>query len=208
MLAIVSEVVLRLLAPPRCAACDASLERDVVFCRGCAATVLPAPPFSGTADADAAAAYGGAVANALVRFKYAGRSDLARPLAHLMLPLTKALDVDLVTAVPLHRERLRERGYNQAALLARPIAEHLGRRFEPLALARVRATAPQASLSAEERVLNVAHVFSVRQPRAVNGKRVLLVDDVRTTGATLAGCAGALMTAGAVHVRFLTVAQA
>ena len=202
-----TELVLRLLAPPRCAACDQSLPHDSIFCAACAATVVLLPR-AYTDAAIAAAVYGGAVAAAIVRFKYSGRTDLARPLAHLMLPLTAKLAVDVVVPVPLHGDRLRERGYNQAALLARPVAERLRRPFAPLALGRLRETAAQASLSACERRSNVADAFSVRQPRAVAGKRVLLVDDVRTTGATLAACATPLVAAGAKHVHFLTVAQA
>jgi ComF family protein len=206
MLSLLTHAALRVLSPPCCAACDEPLDTETVFCPACAGSVLP-PPLASAAGASAAA-YGGAVANAVVRFKYASRSDLARPLAHLMLPLVTRLEIDVVVPVPLHRERLRERGYNQAALLARPVAEHLRRRVEPLALARERATAPQASLSASERSANVARAFRVRQPRAIEGRRVLLVDDVRTTGATLSGCATAIFRAGALAVHFLTVAQA
>lgn len=200
------EVALRILAPPQCAACDEALSVAAVFCPACARSVAPAETPS--ACALAAAAYGGAVAEAIVRLKYNGRTDLARPLAHLMAPLVPRLGrVDIVVPVPLHRARLRERGYNQAALLARPLARRLNVPLAPFALERARETAPQASLAADERARNVATAFRCRRPSDVAHKRVLLVDDVRTTGATLDACAAAADAAGALSVQFLTVAQ-
>ncbi len=199
---------LRVLAPPRCAACDAPLARDVIFCPPCAETVIAAPRHGGGCSA---AAYGGAIASSIVRFKFQGRTDLARPLSHLLM---RALAdgggpaCDVVLAVPLHRARLHERGYNQAALLARPVAAYLARPFEPLAIRRVRPTLAQAKLGAEDRIANVRGGFRVADPVLVRRRSVLLVDDVRTTGATLDGCRTALIEAGARQVRFLTLAQA
>jgi ComF family protein len=202
-----ASVALRVLAPPRCAACDASLARDVIFCPLCAQTI-EAP--AGQEGGRSAAAYGGAIAASIVRFKFEGRTDLARPLSHLLMR-SVADDrpaCDVVLAVPLHRARLHERGYNQAALLARPVAAYLARPFEPLAIRRTRPTLAQATLGAEHRRANVRGCFRVVEPGLVRGRSVLLVDDVRTTGATLDGCRTALIEAGAREVRFLTVAQA
>jgi ComF family protein len=115
--------------------------------------------------------------------------------------------VELVLPVPLHRSRARERGYNQSALIARGVGEALGRPVEERALARTRATRTQTELSAEERVRNVSGAFVVRRPGRVAGLRLLLVDDVFTTGATFDACAGALLDAGAFEVFAAAVAS-
>ena len=195
------------LAPPRCAACDAALPREVIFCPPCAETVTAPSPQRGGRSA---AAYGGAIATSIVRFKFQGRTELARPLSHLLMRALaeERSSCDLVLAVPLHRRRLHERGYNQAALLARPVAAYLARPFEPLAIRRIRPTLAQAKLGAEDRIANVRGCFRVADPVLVRRRSVLLVDDVRTTGATLDGCRTALIEAGAREVRFLTLAQA
>lgn len=206
MFPLLGELAMRLVAPAQCAACDGALRRDAIFCAACAITVLP--PASSHPRADAAAAWGGAIATAILRFKYLGRTDLARPLSHLLLPLAARLcRVDVVVPVPLHRERLRARGYNQAALLGRPVAARLGVPFVALGLQRVKATMPQASLDKCTRAANVAGAFLVHRPRDVAGRHVLVVDDVRTTGATLDACESVLRGAGAFGVHFLTVAQ-
>jgi ComF family protein len=106
-------------------------------------------------------------------------------------------------AVPLHRVRLRERGFNQSALVAREIARGLGVPLGP-ALVRTRATRSQTVLSREERAKNVAGAF--RAESACAGRRVLLVDDVVTTGATFRAAAGALLTSGALSVSCLAIA--
>jgi ComF family protein len=107
---------------------------------------------------------------------------------------------------PLHPRRLAERGYNQAALLSRPIARALGRRHSARALVRVRDTPMQSALNAPERRTNLVGAFSVRDSRVITGKSVLLVDDVRTTGSTLAACATALHEVGAACVFPLVLA--
>jgi ComF family protein len=116
--------------------------------------------------------------------------------------------VDRVLPVPLHRSRVRERGYNQSLLIARGVGEALGRPVEAGALARTRATRTQTELSGKERVQNVSGAFAVRRPERVAGLRLLLVDDVFTTGATLDACAGALLDAGAAEVFVAAVASA
>lgn len=206
-----SEFALALLAPPRCAACDASVAVRTVFCDVCASTLRAAERADGISRVIAAFVYGGAVADAVTRFKYERRSDLARPLAHLLLRATRALAVDppdVVVPVPLHPSRLAERGFNQAALLARPVARDLGARFAALALARTRDTPRQASLDRHARAANVHGAFRARDVERVRGSDVLVVDDVATTGATLAACTRALADAGARRVRVAVVARA
>ena len=110
--------------------------------------------------------------------------------------------------MPLHSARLVERGFNQAALLAGPIARDLGAHVDARALMRVRDTPRQAKLDREGRLSNVRRAFEVRDPRGMNGARVLLVDDVRTTGATASACEEALTAAGVREVRSLVLASA
>ncbi|MFT3766723.1 MAG: phosphoribosyltransferase family protein [Minicystis sp.] len=200
------------LAPPACAACDARVRRRAVFCAACVPAVLPAAPEPASGGAPpviAFALFGGAVAEALRRLKYAGRSDLAGPLGHLARRAARAahLDVDVVIPVPLHPARLAERGYNQAALLATEVARELAVPTSALALARTRHTPQQARLDRAARLGNVTGAFRVRLPAQVRGRRVLLVDDVSTTGATLSACATALRDAGAAAVTALVVAR-
>jgi ComF family protein len=204
------DLVASFLAPPRCAACDSPVARLVVFCAPCASTVQPAEE----ADDGAIAAfvYGGAIADAITRFKYGARPDLARPLADLLWRAVAAragvLRGCVVVPVPLHPVRLAERGFNQSGLLARPVSRRLGVPFLPLALARVRDTPRQASLGREDRLGNVGGAFAVRQPKRLRGRPVLLVDDVRTTGATLAACTQAALEVGAGPVTTAVLARA
>jgi len=207
-LALLLEAAGALLAPPRCAACDDAVAVHAVFCPGCAATVIDA----GQEPACSAVfLYGGAIATAIGRFKYEGRIDLARPLAEVLkrlLPALRAFGPDLVVPVPLHAARLVERGYNQSALLAAPLATALAVAYAPRAVVRARATPQQAALARPDRLRNLQSAFGARDPDVLYEKRVLLVDDVRTTGATLAACAEAVYRAGARGVHAAVLARA
>jgi ComF family protein len=147
----------------------------------------------------------------VLRLKFGGRAELARPLGRLMADLWRGEPrlgpVDGVLPVPLHWVRERRRGYNQALLLAKDF----GRRTEtPLwdgVLRRKRSTKPQTELGRESRRANVEGAFEVKRPERVRGKSLLLVDDVCTTGATLEACARALKAAGARRVGALTAAR-
>jgi ComF family protein len=197
-----------LVAPPRCPACDLELlDRERGFCDGCGILLEDVPEAFAPPAPDASLyCYGGPLADAIRRFKYGGRGDLAGTLGALTsrAALAYAGGVDAVVPVPLHRRRLAERGFNQATLLFRPLARALSVPLEPTLLRRVRATLPQAGLDAEERAGNVHRAFvCVRPPPP----RCLVVDDVRTTGATLAATAEALLEAGAERVSTLTLAR-
>jgi ComF family protein len=197
-----------LVFPRGCAACDAPLRARAAFCASCAASVevRAGSPAGGFGDGAvvAAASYGGALAQALHRLKYCGRVDVAPQLGDLLARAAHGARFDLVVPVPLHPIRLAERGFNQAALLARPLVQG---RFAPEVLARARPTPQQTRLARAERAKNMSGAFRGRVDR-LRGARVLLVDDVVTTGATLAACRAALLDAGAAEVSALVVARA
>jgi len=164
------------------------------FCPACAATLVPAK-----VD-DAAFEYGGAMARAIHRMKYENRPDLARPLGAALVRIAARLPaVDAVAPVPLHPKRLAERGFNQSALLAAPLARMLDVPHVPRALVRVRNTPRQAELDRGGTFAKPSWCVH-RRLRPCLWRRWLLVDDVRTTGATLAACARALNEAGADRV--------
>ncbi len=131
--------------------------------------------------------------------KYGGRPVLARPLGRVLAAAVPSAWArpDLVLEVPLHPARERERGYNQAASLADALADALGSPRLPGALRRVRATRAQARLGEAARRANVAGAFAAVKPARLEGRRVLVVDDVMTTGATMDACLAALDAAGA-----------
>jgi ComF family protein len=180
-----------LVATSGCAACD--LETSLLFCEGCVATTERAT------SGEAAFVYGGAIAEAIVRLKYAQRSDLAARLGAAMLDRAPP-GIDIVVPVPLHPLRAAERGFNQSALLARPVARGLGVPLGARVLVRTRDTPRQAALDRATRHVNVMAAFECRDPAAIAGKSVLLVDDVRTTGATLRECRTVLEAAGAREI--------
>ena len=152
--------------------------------------------------------YEGVLEQAIRLYKFRGRTTLAAPLADLMLVwMARIPPSDLVIPVPLHPSRLREREFNQALLLADRVARHLGLPCSFEHLIRVRATRPQTELNQAERSRNVRRAFAVRQPACLEGRRVLLIDDVLTTGATLNECAKVLRSAGVETVSVLTLAR-
>jgi ComF family protein len=166
--------------------------------------------------ARAVAAYRDGMRAAIHALKYRGRTAVAPPLAALLAErggrLLGAGDgdgppVDALVPMPLHPARLAERGFNQAEVLAGPCAAAWGRPLLSGALLRTRATRPQTELDAGERRANVAGAFAVRRPAAVAGRRLLLVDDVLTTGATAWAAARALRDGGAASVAVLVLAR-
>jgi ComF family protein len=153
--------------------------------------------------------FDGAVRQAIHQLKYRNVKALAAPIAQMMggFLVENPLPADVLVPVPLHRRRMRERGYNQAALLARELVKLGSMSLVEGVLVRLQDTPSQArSQSAEERQNNVARTFSCRG-REFDGKRVLLIDDVCTSGATLDACARALKAADATSVWGLTLAR-
>ncbi len=189
---------------PLCTCCGVVFPARDGLDRLCGLCQTEPPPF---ARARAAALYEGPAADAVKRFKFARRmaylplmqSWLQRPAC-----LELAAGADLLVPVPLHPRRLKARGFNQALLLAQGLTE------APVALdvlLRVRHTVPQLKLNPRERRDNVKGAFAVPDPARVKGKKILLVDDLFTTGATVRECARVLRRAGARRVEVLTVAR-
>lgn len=149
----------------------------------------------------------GAIREAVLQLKYHQVRGLATTIGNLMEQAwrAKGLSADLVLPVPLHPRRLRQRGYNQSALLAKVLSRGLGIPCDEATVVRTRDTGPQVGLSREKRVLNVQDCF--RSSDAVAGKAVVLVDDVATTGSTLSACAEALRKSGAESVQGLVLAR-
>ena len=201
-----------LLAPPWCAGCGlpfAPTDAVAALCVPCASPARFRSALTGPGRLDgfrAALRYDDASAPMILSLKYGDRHDLVPGLARL---LARAADEVLaagavIVPVPLHRARLRTRRYNQAALLAQALGGQTGHAVAPLALRRTKRTPPQKGLSPAGRRRNVAGAFAARGPAP---DRVLLVDDVATSGATLLGCAGAMRRAGAQEVAAVALAR-
>jgi competence protein ComFC len=173
------------------------------FCKNC----LDLPP--SFQNARSCVVFKGPIREAIHRLKYKQDLGLGESLSCLLIKKLDELKwpVDLVCPVPLSDHRLRERGYNQSGLLARPVALANNIPYVPSAIRRVRVTQSQVGLSAKERAINLKNAFFA-DPAAVNGHSILIIDDVMTTGVTLRNCADALMKAQATMVYCLTLARA
>lgn len=153
--------------------------------------------------------YDGPLQRLIHLLKYEGVYTLAAPLSdYLVRALPRHQPLDAIVPMPIHWRRRWHRGFNQAEMLARPLARRTGLALLCSAVARTRGTSPQAGLSDRQRRLNVRGSFSVRKPELVRGRHLLLLDDVLTTGATASACGAALKQAGAASVSVLSLARA
>jgi ComF family protein len=146
------------------------------------------------------------------KFKYGRKVSLGKPLGRLMTAgcaeFLSNREVDMIVAVPLHPKRLRWRGFNQSVLLAREVSRAYRIPLNLAVLTREKETRPQTELSEDERRSNVRGAFSVHGKEAIKGKKILLIDDVYTSGATVNECSRVLMQARAKEVGVLTLARA
>jgi ComF family protein len=194
------------LGAPCCACCGYPFDFDVGAGGLCGACMADAPRFD---RARAAMRYDDASRSLILGLKHGDRLHLAPPLAQWMRRAGKEilLAADLQLPVPLHWTRLFARRYNQAAVLAHAIAKAGGPPVAVDCLTRRRRTPSQGHKNASARRRNVAGAFAVRHPDKIRGKRVVLIDDVLTTGATVEECARVLKRAGAARVDVLTLAR-
>jgi ComF family protein len=215
------------LYPPECGGCG---KMGVRWCAECHAKIVPLkenlcelcgevltkpgicdsckshpPAFSSLRSV---AAFEGPLRTAIHHLKYNQDIALAESLSEILFQkiLEMKWDSDIITSVPLSKERMKERGYNQSSLLAYPLALRQQKPFIEKAIERTRATHSQVGLNKQERQENVRNAFSA-DPKRVGHKAVLIIDDVATTGATLRACSVALMDAGAKEVYGLTLAR-
>jgi len=193
-------------------ACEAATRAEAFYCIECGAPeplldvtrhIEGVPVFAGTR-------YGEPIATVIQRFKYGRAAELAAPLASLALRGIDLLGIEashVWVPVPLHPLRLAERGYNQSALLARELSRSVHGSVDARRLVRLRNTSQQVKRQRRERAQNVAEAFAVRTRRKHVPRSVVLVDDVVTTGSTLAACIRALQRAGDDVIGCLAVAS-
>ncbi|MCZ7583003.1 MAG: ComF family protein [Deltaproteobacteria bacterium] len=198
---------LEAVRPPYCSRCGRPFEEGepARLCGNCA---VSEPDFD---MLRAPYVYADPLRTALIRFKFRRVSRNTRPLAALLGAVAGLgvdwRDYDVAVPVPLHAARLRKRGFNQAQILARHLLQGTRLRLDAALLDRVRETVPQVGLSHAARRENVRGAFAVREGADIQGKKILLVDDIATTGATCSEAARVLKKAGAARVDAVTVAR-
>lgn len=200
---------MELIKKPYCLICGMQMESKEAISHICIWCEKEKPYFS---KARAYAIFDFKMVETIHRFKFAGWLSLAKFLAKGMINIYKEElkddNYEVVIPVPLHWRRLLTRGFNQSAVLASAMARELNLRLELYSLKRVKNTKPQYGLTRRERKENVKNAFKVINNAKVKGKRILLVDDVYTTGATVGECSKVLKKAGADMIGVLTLARA
>ncbi len=195
--------------PPFCVSCGRGLEKKALNKNVCLSCSKKDLQFD---RAFSPCVYTGVVKKLIHEFKYRGKDYLSKPLSAIMSDFIREYalpieDLDLIIPVPLHRSKAREREFNQALLLADCLGETFHKQVVGEALKRHKQTKTQTTLKEELRFLNVKESFSVKDPRAIRNKHILLVDDVLTTGATSSEAAKTLKSAGAGLVFVITLAN-
>ena len=194
------------ITPPHCERCGLPFDGAIIDDLVCGACLRDQPAY---ARARAAFVYGSDSRSLVLKFKHGDRTDAAVHLARWLQRAGADMirQCDVIVPVPLHRWRFLMRTYNQSALLANALASLVGKPACPDGLVRLKATPSQGGLDRKGRRRNVARAFAVKRPSVIAGRRVLLIDDVLTSGATADACARALLTAGATAVDVLALAR-
>ena len=200
--------------PPHCVFCDCVLSSGQIICKHCSETVsetfwqrdfllLSKYSFSCTALYD----YTSEVRSALIRFKFQDETILKEYFGEKLSERMRKISFkpDIVTSVPISKKRKRRRGYNQSELLARELSKNLEVPYQEL-LFKVRDNVPQHELSEQDRLENVKDVYCTKNDEEILGKKILLVDDILTTGATMCSAGQTLFCAGAKDVFGIAVA--
>lgn len=234
---IVLKRLIDIIYPPRCQICQAFLNSNDPFCPTCIEgfTKITSPkclicgrPFQSESEEDHACEgclrkrpvfdragapylYHGSAMTAVHQFKYAKKDHMAKPLGKLLADYAvlrlRGLGECLMVPVPLHPKKLRERGFNQSLLLAKHVSKLLSLELDIFSLRRIRYTRPQTGLKSDQRRKNVSKAFEVLDRKAIDGKRIVLVDDVATTGNTLNECSRVLKRSGAKNVFCIVFAR-
>lgn len=198
-----------LISSPHCTVCGLPFLTEGGIDHRCGGCGDDPPAF---AAARAAVLFAGPVRELIHRFKYGKKVQHSRPLALLAArqlgEFAAANAADLIIPVPLHVKRLRQRGFNQAVLLGEILAKKWRLPLSRKNLSRIRWTEPQINLTAAERKQNVRGAFALKDAAAIRERRIILLDDVYTTGSTVAECARTLKKGGAEAVFVVTVARA
>jgi len=199
----------RFTIPPLCPSCGLPFTTTQGADHLCEECILSPPPFS---VARSLGVYEGALLDAIHLFKYHGRISVGEALGRMMAQApydSLAIGAcSLIIPVPLHPKRLRGRGFNQSLVLARQVSKRFSIPLDFLALRRTIHTEAQVTLSGKQRRANVRGAFEVTDPSRIEGQRIVLVDDVYTTGSTAAECSKVLVQSGAKEVSVLTLARA
>jgi ComF family protein len=197
------------LAPPFCSVCGTPFPSKEVENHPCGSCVTKEKYFT---VARALGYYEGPLQEAIHRWEYQGRLSLTsffgEGMAEALQRYWGGTSLDLLLPVPLHRQRLRERGFNQALLLVKDLSRRTGIPCDKRILQKKKPTLPQVNLSGPEREKGVRGAFQITEKEKLKGKSILLVDDVYTTGATVNECSKVLMAGGAERVDVLTLAHA
>ena len=211
-------MLLQLIFPPKCIFCDSLLKigSKRYICDNCYHEI----PFNYTEINSrgyvdkiiAACSYTGIIRKALIKFKFNDRPGFYRTLAQLFVETTGLYDrrdeFDVIVGIPLHKKRKSDRGYNQAQLLAKEISKKTGIADWSAILERPVYTEAQSLLNRDKRQKNIKGAFRVLDPKMISGKKVLIIDDIVTTGSTLNECGIILKMCGATYVEAGVIAHA
>lgn len=214
-----SKGILNIIYPPLCEACQVKIDPEsgyACLCKNCVSKIKILNPPAAITRCDnikvwAVCGYEGIAKDCIHLFKYNNRISLSKPLADIMSNFTNKnladKKFDMIVPVPLHKTKMRERGFNQAELLARRLGKNTNRILCLDAVKRIKPTASQTGLSKTKRFTNLKGAFKITDGGKVSGKRILLIDDVFTTGSTISECAKTLLKAGAKSVSGLVLAK-